>query len=81
MPLPAWNRVNRDTSGKDQISVGLNESIENIPTSKKKAGLSDDVYLMAVTPPCEWSPDIMDRKLADIVGAYKNNEMVLITGK
>ena len=73
--------INRDTSGKDQSSVGSNESIENIPTSKKKAGISDDVHVMAVTPPCEWSPDTMDRRLAehcvDIVRASKNNEMVL----
>ena len=62
-------------------SCTSDESGDIIPTSKVRAGLSNEIDVMAVTPPKEYSPDTMDKKLAlhtiDIVKASVNNEKVL----
>jgi len=61
-------------------SIVSDESGDVIPSSKKKAGISDDIDIMAVTPPQEVSPDTMDRRLplhcVYIVRSSKNNNML-----
>ena len=63
-----------------QSSIYSNDSADVIPSSKKTAGISDDIDIMAVTPPQEISPDTMDRRLAlhyvDIMRSSKNNNML-----
>ena len=65
------NGENSDRSGSTEGSLDV------IPSSKVKAGLSDDINIMAVTPQKEFSPDTMDKKLAlhciDIVNASTQN--------
>ena len=55
-------------------------SDEVIPESKTRAGMSNELHSMVVTPPKEMSPDTMDRRLAlhtiDIVKASENNPLV-----
>ena len=62
-------------------SCTSDESGDIIPSSKVRAGLSNEIDVMAVTPPKEYSPDTMDKKLAlhtiDLVRASVNNERVL----
>ena len=51
-------------ASSDSTSLGsLNSTDEKIPDSKTKAGISNDLCSMAVTPPKEWSPDTMDKRL------------------
>ena len=74
-----------DSSPIDKLSqegtLTSEESFDTIPTSKKKAGISDEIDTMAVTPEKEYSPDTMDRKLAlhtiDLVKSAVNNDGLL----
>ena len=70
--------INKSDSIQSEVSL---ESSDNIPTEKMKAGLSDEIVVMNMTPPKELSPDTMDRKLAlhcvDIVKAGVNNDKVM----
>ena len=65
--------------GNSDTSSGMS-SDEVIPGSKTKAGMSNELNSMAVTPPKELSPDTMCLKLAlhsvDIVNSSKNNHLV-----
>ena len=65
---------NSDASGMSVLSE------EVIPVSKNKAGISNELDSMAVTPPKELSPDTMGLKLAlhtvDIVKSSVNNHLV-----
>ena len=62
-------------------STVTDDSGDIIPTEKVKAGLSNDVDSMVVTPPKEISPGTMDKRLAlhciDLVNASVNNVRVL----
>ena len=68
----------KDDSG---ASSAYSESSDTIPEAKVKAGMSNELDTMAVTPPKELSPESMDRKLAlhtvDLVKASVNNTKVL----
>ena len=61
-------------------SILSNDSEDGIPTCKTKAGISDEINAMAVTPEKELSPDTMGRKLAlhsiDIIRAAVDNANV-----
>ena len=63
-----------------QNSLYSNDSSDVIPSARKKAGISNDIDIMAVTPPQEVSPDTMDRRLAlhyvDIARSSKDNNKV-----
>ena len=56
-------------------------SEDKIPDTKMKAGMSNELDSIAVTPPKDLSPDTMDKKLAlhaiDLVKASVNNTRVL----
>ena len=73
--------IDIDPQNSSQGCSGANDySDETIPTSKTKAGLSNEVDTMAVTPPPVISPDTMDRRLMlhsiDIIKASENNARV-----
>ena len=58
-------------------SISYNTSDDVIQDQKQKAGMSDEVNTLNMTPPTEQSPDTYERKLAlhvsDIVKANMNN--------
>ena len=73
--------IGRDCHNSAQTpSMLSNDSEDGIPTSRTKAGISDEINSMAVTPEKEMSPDTMGRKLAlhsiDIIKASVNNANV-----
>ena len=68
-------------ASSDSTSLGsINSTDEKIPDSKTKAGMSNELHSMAVTPPKEMSPDTMDKRLAlhceDIASASIGNTLV-----
>ena len=68
-------------ANEQNVSSVTDDSGDIIPTTKVKAGLSNEVDILAVTPTKELSPDTMDKRLAlhcvDIVKASVKNERVL----
>ena len=73
--------IDIEPQNSSQGCSGANDySDETIPTSKTKAGLSNEVDTMAVTPPPVISPDTMDRRLMlhsiDIIKASEKNDRV-----
>ena len=58
--------------------INSSSSSEKIPDYKRKAGISNEVNSMAVTPEKELSPDTMDKRLVlhsiDIVRASQDNQ-------
>ena len=67
-------------SDMKQLTDSSTSSMAGIPEHKVKAGMSDEVHSMAMTPAKEVSPDTMDRRLAlhtiNIVNASQNNSLV-----
>ena len=68
-------------ASSDSTSLGsLNFTDEKSPDSKTNAGMSNELCSMAVTPPKEWSPDTMDKRLVlhceDIASASVGNPLV-----
>ena len=63
--------------GDRERSANSDESVDMVPTSKVKAGLSNEIDTMSVTPVKEFSSDTMDKRLAlhcaDIVNSSKHN--------
>ena len=77
--IPPLGNVTRNAT-RHLVSILSNESEDGIPTCKTKAGISDEINSMTVTPEKELSPDTMGRKLAlhsiDIIRAAVDNANV-----
>ena len=78
MDLTDDSPIGKESS--DTSSV-YSASEDKIPDTKMKAGMSNELDSIAVTPPKDLSPDTMDKKLAlhaiDLVKASVNNTRVL----